>query len=589
MGDDYLKQMIIINNVEVPVEKEKNMIWYPISYFGSKVLLKSLSGNQLINNGYEMYIKQFKIDFGMCSGGLQDTYCINEKGLKIILKNSNITRLSTEQKKAMKEVCNYFNIKIDINLAEKFINNISESEWENYNFWEKECIQVLLKEMPDIIWQKCSKCNKYYPYHECFWDKERNKRNKQPLKTVCNNCNGLYINYYNNKDFTKAYYEGGEILYNVYKYENKNIYKIYELYLNDKIKYPSILMNSINTTNIIIKFYKNRILENINEFNMDFISDISKIPKVYISAKSLDRFMFSKLKKEEILKSNIENNTTKIRSKTGKNIINKMTFEDAINLINIYLEMNNIIIDDVYNFDYNTLFKESKTYWYVINIEKDKLGFIMKYFNNQYAAYKFKSVIGKKYWFNRDNADQAMKYFIEEDIKIPIEKIPLYVTKNNLQIKARTLYNILHKKRFDDNLFQWIDRIYPNKFIEEDFNVAIIRNEFDSMEEKMIHDMLKSEFKNVIYNNRNTENKITIMGMNPDWLIFTDNNVYIVEYFGISIDTNKYNSRIVDYTKKTGVKINKYKELPYGTKIYLFPEDIKNDCEGFKEKTKIIV
>jgi hypothetical protein len=305
--------------------------------------------------------------------------------------------------------------------------------------------------------------------------------------------------------------------------------------------------------------------------------------------KSLDRFLFSKIRKDELLKTNIDNDTSKIKSNTSKNIIKNITFNDAVDLINMYLEINNIIIKDVYNFDYDTLLKESKTYWYIINKEKDKLGFLMKYYNNQYAAYKFKSVIGQKYWFNRDNADLAMKYFIEQDLKIPIEKIPLYVTKNNLQIKARTLYNILYKKRFDDSLFQWINRIYPDKFIEEDFNVGIIRNEFDSMEEKMIHDMLKSKFKNVIYNDRKNENKVTIMGMNPDWFIFTNNDIYIIEYFGINIDTIKYNSRISDYVEKTKSKINKYDILPYAKKIYLYPDDFKKDYEGFTEKIKAII
>jgi len=288
------------------------------------------------------------------------------------------------------------------------------------------------------------------------------------------------------------------------------------------------------------------------------------------------------------LESKISNDTTKISSHVVKKVISKMTFEDTKELIDMYCLNNNIIFDDVYNFNYNDLFKQTKVLWYIEKIEKDKLGFVMKYFNNQYAAYRFKSVRGQNYWNNRDNTDRAMKYFIEQDLKIPIEKIPLYVTKNNLQIKCRTLYGILYNKKFDNCLFDWINRLYPDKFIEEDFAVGIIRNQFDSMEEKMIHDMLKQKFSNVLYNNRQSENKITIMGINPDWFIFTDNNIYIIEYFGIALDQRIYNKRISDYVDKTKVKLSKYKDLQYAIKIFLYPEDIKNECDGFYNKIKQI-
>jgi hypothetical protein len=109
------------------------------------------------------------------------------------------------------------------------------------------------------------------------------------------------------------------------------------------------------------------------------------------------------------------------------------------------------------------------------------------------------------------------------------------------------------------------------------------------MEEKMIHDMLTECFKNVFYNYRKYSISINIMGMQPDWFIFTDKNVYIVEYFGISIEHMQYNKRIRDYTEKAKLKIEKYNELPYAKKIFLFPEDLKNGSKGFYEKIEEIV
>jgi len=58
-------------------------------------------------------------------------------------------------------------------------------------------------------------------------------------------------------------------------------------------------------------------------------------------------------------------------------------------------------------------------------------------------------------------------------------------------------------------------------------------------------------------NQRNTENTINILGMIPDWFIFTNNGIWIIEYFGISSNQKEYNSRITDYKNKMYEKIEK--------------------------------
>lgn len=581
---------IIIGEVKIPIIKEEEVLYYPISYLGSKVLLKDLSPSQLKQNGYGDYIKEFGINYGEYSigesqGGVQKTNCISQDGLKEILKNSKVGRLSIDQRKAMKKFCDYLYLNIDIDFNKKFKESITEEELNEHDYWSKECINSLLEEMPNILWQKCNRCGKYYPYHENFWVKEVNKRNKQPLRSICNNCEGVHIKYLNNNEYTKSYYDGDRLLYNIYKSDKNDIYEIYNKYLNGEFNYPSILRNSLNVTNIILKLYKDKILEDINNYNKDYISKLTKIPKEYISIKSLDRILMENIEGNKIFKIGKKPYNKKEKITTE----NKMTFEDAKFLLNTYLENNNIIINDVYNHDYNSLFVDAKIEDFVKNIHKNKFDFIMKYFDNKYPAYKFKSILGQKYWNNRDNADQAMKYFIEHDLKIiPIEKIPLYVTKINLIMKAKILHKILVSKRFDHNLFEWIDRLYPNIFVEEDFDIGITRNEFDSMEEKMIHDILKKRFNNVFYNNRNSDNKINIMGMFPDWFIFTDKNVYIIEYFGIEKEQKKENKRITNYLNRTNKKLGKYDLLPYAEKVFLYPSDLKNKFKGLKEKLKLI-
>ncbi len=585
-----VQKQIVINEVVIPIIEEGGETWYPVSYIGDKVLLKTLTPNQLIKNKYEKYIRQFYIDYGEHTGGIQFTYCISEKGLKQILLNCKIGRLSVEQKKAMKKVCSFIGLNLDIDTEEKIIDSYSKTEWSKYDFWLRECIKSVLSANPEVKWQRCSKCGKYLPYNSCFFPKEVNKSNKQPLRSICNECSNLRVYHYGDKKYTEVYYDGGRILYDVFRITNGNVYIIYDLY-NDGIisKFPSILHNSVHVINIINKYYRKQLLDNINDISISYLSQLTKIPEKYISMKAIEKTIISSFRKEEILKSKIKNDTNKIKSHGVKKIIKKMSFEDAKEMIKSYLHENNIIIKDVYNYNYDELFEKAKVKWYVLKIEKDKLGFVMKYFDNQYAAYKFKSIIGQKYWKDRDNADRAMKYFIEQDLKLSIDKIPLYITKNNLHIKCSTLYNILYDKRFDNCLFDWINRIYPNKFIEEDFSVGLIRNKFDSMEEQLIDKLLRDRFKNVVYNNRHGDNAVAVLHMQPDWFVFTDNNIYIVEYFGIALSNTKYNQRISDYIERTEEKIEKYKDLPYGKKIFLYPEDIKGEGKGFYEKIDVIV
>ena len=96
-----VQDFVEVNQVRLPIVKEGGEIYYPVSYLGSRVLLKDLKGNQLKRNGYGEYLKQFEIDFGEGIGGINLSYCISEVGLRKILSNSRIGGLSEDQKIAM--------------------------------------------------------------------------------------------------------------------------------------------------------------------------------------------------------------------------------------------------------------------------------------------------------------------------------------------------------------------------------------------------------------------------------------------------------------------------------------------------------
>jgi len=144
-------------------------------------------------------------------------------------------------------------------------------------------------------------------------------------------------------------------------------------------------------------------------------------------------------------------------------------------------------------------------------------------------------------------------------------------------------------KKYYDNLFEWINEVYPEKFDQKDFDIHYVRNDFDSIEEAEVHDILKDKFKNkVIYNPNNTDRTIKIEGKVPDWFILTKNKCYIVEYFGLIIDRDTENSRVNDYKDRTLGKIDIYDGLDGYGKLYIYHEDLKDNFKRLMEKLELI-
>lgn len=158
-----------------------------------------------------------------------------------------------------------------------------------------------------------------------------------------------------------------------------------------------------------------------------------------------------------------------------------------------------------------------------------------------------------------------------------------------LRANAPSLYNTIITKN-KETIFKYIDKLYPGNFIELDFGIGKHRNNFDSVEEEQIHGILQETLTCVVYNKKDENNKrlFNIMGMEPDWVALGDSGCWIIEYFGMYAKGKAYNTRTSDYTKKTEVKIKKYeKSYGYG-KVYLFPEDLKDNFSGVRDKIKII-
>lgn len=359
------------------------------------------------------------------------------------------------------------------------------------------------------------------------------------------------------------------MLYNKKLYEKHDALKIYLNCIENKLQIPSIIKNK-NDYLLIIKYaYDNNWFDNSEELDVITISRKCRlhIYEAELTLKDIYLYLFGIELEDKIIN----------------------TSEKAKEIFFSYLKDNNIKIKDVYTFNYSDIIKNAYLRGYIKRkCNNSILDFLMELYDYKYAPYKFKGGY-ETYWKEKDNVNFALKYYIEYDQNIPLEKIPLYVTLNNLQKNARTLYTIIYNKKFHKTLFEWVNDVYPNKFIENDFNIGNNRNYFDSNEEEIIYNYLKNVFKNVIYNKRNCENTIIFKGIIPDYIIFTDNACYLIEYFGLYVPERVNNSkRISDYVKRTDKKINKYKTISYN-KIFIYPNDLLDEMKGLQEKIKNII
>ncbi len=565
---------ILIGNVKVPIIKDEGITYYPISFIMEKVLLKKTSQGGL-QKDYSQYIKKYKIDYGLYTGSIQNVYCISEEGLKQVLNNSKIGRLSIAQRKAMNVLLEYLHMDV-ISEDDRFLKRVSEemlSKW-NYNEYIKDCITYVLEIEPDIVWQKCSKCNNYYPYHVNFFGENQHSGKEYPLNTICKSCaqwdhnrSKTYIKCGNN-ELSNIFNKYGEDAYKIYR--DHKVLEVYSHWIANKNYniFPKVINNEEDKITIVKDCYNKGMFKKYPDIISKFVYEVCKFK---VDGNNL------------IQRINKEIYGVDIRH--GKEYIDSI--EDAKRAFKNYINKHNIIINDVYTYKYEQLMLDANLIGFLRRYGNNLLGYIMELYDNQYPAYKFKVRGGDKYWKVKENRIKALKYFIEEDMKVQLEKVPLYITLTALRNKGgNTMYNVC--KKYYSSLFEWVNEVYPEKFDPKDFDIHYVRNNFDSIEEAEIHDILKKKFRYVIYNPNNTDRTIKIDGKVPDWFVFTNKMCYIVEYFGLLVNRETDNSRINDYKERAEDKIEKYDRLDGYGKVYILPEDLKDNFNGLKGKLELI-
>jgi hypothetical protein len=559
-----------LDGVIIPYYHEGGEFWYPIKYVVEQFLLKGYN-HISINDKYKNNIKRCVIDYSFKGTSSQETNCMNKQGWISYLKGCKLNKNKNENK------INRYNIFCDYIGCDNKYNIITKFEYDDYM---TDCINNVLESNKDIKFKKCLKCNREFPLHKNFFPVD--SRVDVGFTGTCRMCKPSYFPIAHADTYARRVYSlyGNE----AYLMYINNMSKFIEEYSNKKDF--SLLCLHTNTTAYVKVAEKDALLNLIksdfdngniteNELNIDFATTNYKI-----------KIKYNKLTNNEINEF-VSNGDCKIRPWLYPQYrLGQVKFEIARIILNTYIKDNNIVINNIFDYNYTDLIKKCKLTQLLDNI----LDFIVKYYDYKYAGYKF-NIASVNFYKDKNMRIFDMKWLIEKDLKIETTKIPLYITKTLLSLNYKTLYNILNKNYYEGNLFKWINECYPNNFVELDFNINAYRNKFDSLEEAQVDRILRNDCSNVIYNIRNSDNEISILDMKPDWIILSRTGTILVEYFGLyAYGGKEYKERLEIYKDKMRKKYIKYEKLlKIGYKhLYIYPDDLKNDFQGIHKKLKAI-
>lgn len=549
---------IKLDGVTIPYcTNEEGVDYYPIKYVVEQFLLKGYGQIHKKENLKE-FVKRYVIDFTFKGTVPQECYCMNREGwieyVSTMKKNKN---KSDEKIKRLKIFYEF----LDMEYKDETV--------KEYDVYTLRCIENFKLSNPEIKDKQCVKCERYFPNSEYFYPLTY----QGDIANTCRSCKDMYWKN-DNKEEKYVYETYGLIGFEKYKDDRisfifKNPNKDFIIQSDDR---------KSEVLSIIKDMHKKGYISSEN-LNVDYIKSNSGI-KFKIGDQNIS------IKNNELIEYCSEGDCKLRPWLYPKYRLGIIDLKEGVKIFKRYLDENNVDIEDKFNHSgWDRLLRAARLSQFNSNI----LGFVVELYDRRYGGYTF-HISSTNYYKDKNNCIFDMKYFIEKDLKIPIEKIPLYVTKYALHEKSNALYRVITKDkklRPYDTLFDWINDCYPNRFIEADFDINPYRSKFDSLEEAQVDEQLRLRFNNVIYNPRDKEYKVEIMGMIPDWIIITEKGCYLTEYYGMYTEGDVSSShRLQRYQEKTAIKLDKYKSLENnGYKhLAIFPNDIRNNFEGLHKK-----
>jgi len=473
-----------------------------------------------------------------------------------------------------------------------------------------------------IVKLKCNPNNKKHLIEKGYnWDynknilvkvEDLNENSKCEVDVACDYCledeiiNIIPKKYYNyiqqnknsiiHKDCCKKCYPKKVKEINMLKINQYSKLDIYKMVLNGELKcFPQMFWNNVNNNDIsnIFIYFVNLLIKD------EIIFTINDLPKI-LSQNLLNKYKLKTLQSRFGI-FNIVNITYPNKWVPWEfNFVSSNFWNNKDNLIDVGIWLfcklinDNVIndIEDIPNLNQNIFNSYNLKGVLASKFNYSPYIFWNTMFPSKWFEWEFK-ITPKNYWNKKVNRINALKQLIENRLNLNIINIPKNISYSFL---VEYYHKFSHKCDifYHSNLFKWIDEVYPNIFTPEDFNQIIASDgtKLDSNLELIIHELLIKTFKNVKYydNNIINENKwhneLTNENYVADWLI--DNNI-IIEYFGwYNLNSYNKNKIITDYINKTHRKIKYFSSLKNYKFLSLFPEDLRYNLKGVKEKLKII-
>lgn len=558
------QEILILNGIKIPYIIDDNGVeWYPMSWIHSKVLLKKSNNTSLLKNKkYENDVSKLSIDFSNLLNlhyeNTQITNCMSRNGYFKYLDSMSLNNFSIDA------MYNYNLLRRHFGLNEIYVKDIKD--------FGNEFMTDVLNSSVYSCMKVCVKCKRNLPANHSFFYKD--DRASNDCGSICRECatkDGQFV--HADEYLQHIYYKYGNEMY--IKVKNSKIEDVFLMYANEEIL-------ELPQKHIVNKAEQLKIIKHL--------CDNGAVSKENLSIIYLKDVFF----KNTVICPSIQEiydliyKDWKIRYYNYPNaVFIDMKYSDAKTILKNYIKENNIIIEDVYDYDYTGLFKNAR----ILNCCRNNiLDFIMYYYNNKYISYKFKGG-HVNYYKEADKRILCFKQYIKT-LGINYMKIPLVISKYRMQQHNITLYNLL-RKYYNGSIYEWANECYPNRFKEEDFNLECIRSSFDSIEESDVDGILREYFKyKLIHNVSSDDYTIRILDdvRQPDWIILEDNKTWIVEYWGMylknptSTNTEKYK---ILYDKKVEMYKNSVRNSHYYY-LFLYPKDLKNNGLGIRNKIELM-
>lgn len=208
-----IEKTMIGEKVIDEITDEHGIKWYPFKRFLESILCKYDKTSKFRDSNMIRYMQVIEYAVNPKNPNkLIKTWCINENGIKYLLRHMNIFQkgktninLYRAREKGFFEACLYFKVKTPDKLEPLYIN--FPPRINDYDVWSVLCIENDLKLKTNDRWKRCSECNYYYPDRVRYFGSNK-KENKKCLQCQGKNfeCQNKIIQFiYDNNGYDLLY------------------------------------------------------------------------------------------------------------------------------------------------------------------------------------------------------------------------------------------------------------------------------------------------------------------------------------------------------------------------------------------------